>query len=110
MLFLTQQEKKCLQLFKDQVIQKVGDSSIQFMIFGSRVKGHSNEASDIDVLVLVSQKNTSIKNMIWDIAAEIQMDHEIEIAPLVMTAKEYKDLLRRERLLALDIQRDGVAL
>ncbi len=108
--YLSDQEKKCVRLFKKRVVNALGKIRVEFRLFGSRVHGRSHEDSDVDVLTLVSQKDTRIKNAIWDIAAEIQMDEEIVISPLVMTFEEFDSLLRRERLLALNIQREGVPL
>ena len=109
-MFLTKQEKDCLTLFQNKLSQELTGDVVELRLFGSRVTGQSDENSDIDVLVLVQSKNTRIKNRIWDIAAEIQIDHDVEIAPLVMTPAEYQGLIRRERLLALNIEREGIAL
>lgn len=107
---LSEQEKSCLRLFKEKVMKAIGDNKAEFRLFGSRARGRSHENSDIDVLTLVSEKNTRIKNAIWDIAAEIQMDEGIAISALIMTIDEFASLLKRERLIALNIQREGIPL
>lgn len=108
--YLSEQEKNCLSLFKRRVLAALEGHTVEFKIFGSRARGQSDENSDIDVLTLVSKKNTQIKTTIRDIAAEIQMDEDIAISPLIMTFEEFASLLKRERLLAMTIQREGIPL
>lgn len=109
---LSEQEKKCLKLFKERVCKfLVGHKKkVTFRLYGSRVHGPSHEDSDIDVLTLVPYKDALVKNTIWDIAADIQMEHEISISPLIMTFEEFNSLLHRERLLAVTIQNEGIPL
>lgn len=108
--YLSEQEKRCLKLFRERVTKVLGSVVVQFRLFGSRARGESREDSDIDVLTLVTEKNTQIKNTVWDIAADIQMSQDIAISPLIMTVDEFASLLKRERLIALTIEREGICL
>lgn len=107
---LTDLEKRCLEDFKRQVSSSLGDLVVEHRLFGSRARGEGDEDSDLDVLVLTRRIDVPIKNAVWDIANDILLQHDVNISPLVMTADNYRLLVSRERLLALDIEREGVLL
>jgi hypothetical protein len=40
----------------------------------------------------------------------VGLEHSVDLAPLVLEEQQLQELKRRERLLALDIEREGIAL
>lgn len=107
---LSERENQALQSFKNEVLRAVGTKVCEFRLFGSRARGEGHEESDLDLLVLTTEATRRLKETVWDIANDILLEQEVSISPLVMTEGEFQNLLNRERLLALDIQREGIPL
>ena len=110
MLSLTLQEKKATDEFKRRVLQKLGESVTRFCLFGSRARGEGDEESDVDILVLLKEAPTKLRSLVFEIAADIFLEYEIDISPLVMSDSHFLDMKKRERLLTSDIERDGIPL
>jgi predicted nucleotidyltransferase len=77
-------------------------------LFGSRARGEAHEDSDVDVFVLLSTATGTERARAIDIGAMIGLEQCLVIAPLVLTQEEWDELVRRERGLAREIERDGV--
>jgi predicted nucleotidyltransferase len=77
-------------------------------LFGSWARGEAHEDSDVDVFVLLSKATGSERARAIDTGAMIGLERGLVITPLVLTQEEWDELVRRERLLAHEIQRDGV--
>jgi hypothetical protein len=48
--------------------------------------------------------------MVYDLAFDVGLEHSVNLAPLVLEEQQFQELKRRERLLALDIEREGIPL
>lgn len=110
MLRLTLQEKKAIDAFKGRVQKAFGSRLRDLKLFGSRAREEGDEESDLDVLVLLDFAPTAVRGKIFEIAADIFLEYEIDISPLVMSQEHFEDMKRRERLLPQEIERDGVSL
>lgn len=109
-LWLSSQERKAVEDFKKRVLQKFGIQALDFRLFGSRARGEGDEESDIDILVLLKEAPTKARGQIFEISADILLEYEIDISPLVMGQKQFEDMKKRERLLPLEIEKDGISL
>jgi hypothetical protein len=64
----------------------------------------------VDVLVLVRELVEPERREVYELGAEVFMATRIPLAPLALSDAEFEELKRRERLLAEDIAREGVAV
>ena len=88
----------------------LGDRLVLLVLYGSRARGDYERSSDVDVAVIVRDLDRKLKLQILQAVAEIELEHLVPLSTLVMSEDSYTDLLRRERRIALDIQREGVPL
>lgn len=107
---LSELEKRSLDLFISRVRSALKANVVSMRLFGSRARGKGLEDSDIDILVLLKKVDVRIKNSIWDTANDIFLDTWINISPLVMTKDAFQKLADRERLIAKNIEKDGISL
>lgn len=110
MISLTPQEKKAVEEFRERVKRVFGPQVKEMRLFGSRARGEGDESSDVDVLILLDVADAKDRGQIFEIAADILLEYEIDISPLVMSEAHFSDMRRRERLLPLEIEREGVVL
>lgn len=96
--------------FREILRGRFGDRLHEIRLFGSHARGEANNDSDIDVLVLVDGL-TDMEQ--WDAAgmvAPILMKTNLPFTALPMATERFEDLRRRERLLAREIDTDGISL
>lgn len=79
-------------------------------LFGSRARGEGHEHSDLDIALLVSPEGQARRYVIYDLAFDIGLAHGVQLAPLVLEEGRFQELKDRERLIAHDIEREGIPL
>lgn len=107
---LSLQEQRALLSFQAALHSKVGANLSGLILFGSRARMEGDEDSDVDVLVLLKKENRVLKRTIWDLAYKIFSDTGILISPLVLSKAQFDGLVSHERLIAKDIQEEGIKL
>jgi len=56
-----------LHEFKEDVKNILGDNFVEMILFGSYARGDYREDSDVDVLIVVKEKNKSVEKIVSDI-------------------------------------------
>ena len=97
--------------FKAIAATAFGPRLRQVVLFGSQATGRVHEDSDVDLLLLVEPREAGDGRRATDAAVAVMLDlPDVLISPLVLTPEELRQLRERERLLARDIDRDGIVL
>ncbi|MBI2343793.1 MAG: nucleotidyltransferase domain-containing protein [Deltaproteobacteria bacterium] len=110
MAMLTPQEENAIRSFQDALKGICGAWGWEVRLFGSRARGHGGEDSDLDLLVLLDHYEEATKLRIWDAAYHVFSTTDILLSPLVIARERFEQLKRRERLVAQDIEREGIRL
>ena len=79
-------------------------------LFGSRARGEGHEHSDLDIALIVAPGGWARRYMVYDLAFDVGLEHSVNLAPLILEEQQFRELKRRERRLALDIEREGITL
>jgi predicted nucleotidyltransferase len=99
-----------LRELKRSLESLLGDQLASMVLFGSMARGDYDDESDIDVVVIVRGLTRKLKGRILDEVAELELEHHMPLSVLVFSEDEFNRLKKRERRIALDIEREGVAL
>jgi predicted nucleotidyltransferase len=83
---------------------------VEARLFGSRARGEGHEDSDLDVALIVTAPGRQRRGQVYDLAFDVMLAHGVDLAPLVIARERLDELRRRERLLALDLDREGIPL
>ena len=87
-----------------------GSSLEKLVLFGSRARGDYDSRSDVDVAIVVSGLTAKHKRHIYDIVAEIELEHLSPLSTIVLSLESFRELLKRERRIAVDIENEGIAI
>lgn len=107
---LSAKEEAVIQTFKERVFQAFPDEVLEVRLFGSRARGEGSESSDVDLAVLVREESGELRRAIYDIAADLYLESEINLSPLVLSKERHEWLKAIERGFALAIEREGIPL
>ncbi len=100
---ILQELKESLKrLFKDQILKMV--------LFGSRARGDDDEESDIDIALIVRELTPGLKDRILGEVAKLEFKYDIPLSILILSEEDFNHLRKRERRIALDIEREGIIL
>ncbi len=102
--------KKELEELKKNLDDLLGPQVFKMVLFGSRARGDYSEESDVDVAILVRGLTREMKRGILDKVAEIELEYLLPISAFVLSQDEFECLKKRERRIALDIEREGTTL
>ncbi|MDA8090537.1 MAG: nucleotidyltransferase domain-containing protein [Nitrospiraceae bacterium] len=103
-------EEKTLAQLKNSLLVLLGNSLAAIRLYGSRARGDFDERSDIDIAVIVRGLTRQARNRILEKTAEIELENLMPLSVLVLSEEEFENLKRRERRIALDIEREGIPL
>jgi hypothetical protein len=100
-------EKRILETFKHMLEQRVPLNT--FALFGSRARGDAGRYSDMDVLVVVDQLDSTTADYISDCAWESGFGSGIVVVPVSYSRSEWEGI-ESQSLLAANIRAEGVFL
>ena len=102
-------DKSILEKFRTLLVKRVRVHKI--ILFGSRARGDAQSDSDMDLLVILHNPPTEeAEDYILDCAWEAGIDHSVVIVPIVYSKEEWENGPERSSLLALAVQREGIAV
>jgi len=79
-------------------------------LFGSRARGEGDEYSDVDIALVVTTPWRARRYEIYDLAYDIGLEHRVTLAPMVLEESRFQELKKRERLIAREIEGEGIAV
>ncbi len=83
---------------------------VRLILYGSKARGDYTIESDTDVAIIVQGLTRELKNQILTMIGEIEIAHDTPLSTLVLSKKDFELLKKRERRIALDIEREGIPL
>ncbi len=97
--------------FASEIRTEFGSRVRCVRLYGSTARGDWTTESDIDVLILLDQVSDEDSERIVDHAVALGvLGSGLLIQPVFMAEAEFTQLRNRERLFALEVERDGVDL
>lgn len=110
MFFLNPTEKKALNEFSSLIKKALNENLFDLKLFGSKSTGRFHNESDIDVLIIVNQRNEEVMNSISDILLDVELKYASRISPVVLTTTEFFKNQQHQTLFYHEVSRDGVTL
>jgi len=107
---LTPAEARALDDLVASVRALLGAELVELRLFGSRARGEGHQDSDLDIAVVVTEPGLARRRDVHDAAFDIGLEHGVSLAPLVLSQRRLDELRARERLLAADLDREGIVL
>jgi predicted nucleotidyltransferase len=90
--------------------ERLAGEILEVRLFGSRARGEGHAESDVDVAFVVTANGRRRRYEVYDLAYDLSLTSGVRLAPLVIAGERLDELRRRERLLAADLDREGIPL
>jgi len=101
---------KAIKSFTKRVVERLRDEILALILYGSYVRGEYSKYSDVDVLVVIKRKDKKLKETIYDIAYDIDLEYDILISLLFLTLEEIEMLIEKGSPFIENILLEGVIL
>lgn len=109
-LFLTPVEEKALREFSSRIKAALAGNLRDVKFFGSKSTGKFRDESDLDVLIIVNQRNEEVFDTISDILLDVELKYNSKISPVVLSTSEFIKNAEYQTLFYHEIARNGVTL
>lgn len=103
-------ERAALDELRDWLAARFGARLRELALFGSRARGEGDEESDLDVLVVVDELAWAEAREVAAFRGDLLTRHDVLVSPFSVSTARMAELRARERLIAIEIDRDRVAL
>ncbi len=97
-----------VQEFAERVRRALGSHLKELVLFGSRARGDARPDSDYDVLVVVDERSSALRNRLLDVEVDLLTRDGAHFASLFRSVDEWTRA--KGYPLARNIAREGVAL
>jgi len=94
--------------FRRRVEAEFGDRLVDLRLFGSWARGAQDDASDVDVLVVIRGLQPLEHSAVWRAGTRVFCYRGVDVAPLPCSPERWQELVDRELLIAADIASQGV--
>jgi predicted nucleotidyltransferase len=104
---MNEQDYKIVEQFK----QKLVENQIpvrEIFVFGSRARGDAGPDSDLDVLVIVDERNSAIRKKVSDCAWEVGFASDIVIQSILRTKADVEEGPEKSSLFLRSVQQEGI--
>jgi predicted nucleotidyltransferase len=108
--FLCASEKTAMALFALRVKSLLGNNLMDLKLFGSKVRGDYDRDSDLDVLIVVKNRDNRIQDAISEIVSELNIEFDCVLSPVIYTKDEYNRNRYCKTLFSKNIALEGVSL
>ncbi|NUQ38576.1 MAG: nucleotidyltransferase domain-containing protein [Caldilineales bacterium] len=102
--------RQAIAAYRDRIAAQYADEVVTVILYGSQARGHAHPESDIDLLVVTRQDSPVLRQMLADLAWDVQFEHHVIISDLVRSLDQWQQMQRERFPFYQSIEREGVIL
>ena len=105
-------DKTMLSEFKRRISLENEKHVKRIIVFGSRIRGKATEDSDLDVVVLIDERNPEVIKSFEDIAYSVMWDHDFKpiISLKVFVESEFNNAANRGFSFYRNVLKEGISV
>jgi predicted nucleotidyltransferase len=104
---LTDQDYAAVVAFVKQLQEQLPETLHGVVLYGSKARGEATIASDIDLLIILTNDAQPQRHLVSDIASDISVWHNVLILPHVISLSRWQEMSRTPYLFFRELFRDG---
>jgi hypothetical protein len=108
---LTKREREALRNFVERLHQSLGENLIRVILFGSKARGSARRSSDIDLLVILRERDVAAEKKIIEQVVEAELRYNIyRLSPMIYSLGDYEERKKMGVPFVSEIEKEGVKL
>ena len=108
--YLNANEENAINLFTKKIRALLGEQLISIKMFGSKVRGDFSQESDIDILMIVRDKNKIQREKIYDILLDIDLKFDPKISLKIFTREEFDQNKKLGSPFVFNVEKQGISI
>jgi len=108
--YLNTNEQNAVNLFSKKIRALLGEQLISMSMFGSKVRGDFSQDSDLDILLIVQDKNRERKEQIYDILLDIDLEFDPKISLKIFSKDEFDRNKKLGSPFVFNVEKEGIPL
>lgn len=104
------QEEEAVQTFVEMLRHSLGSALHGMLLYGSKARNEPGIDSDVDLLVIVQTADWSTRNLVSHIAARISLDHDVLLAPHVVSLSRWQAMGQDPFMFYQNVFQEGIPL
>ncbi|MFO7794442.1 MAG: nucleotidyltransferase domain-containing protein [Candidatus Nanohaloarchaea archaeon] len=102
---MASKQRKAFEEFVERAEEELGESLEKLVLYGSVARGEENEGSDVDVFAVVKEK--SDKEVLEELAFDVNVEFGVFMVPVVKTVEEFESV--RDSIFVREVEKTGEA-
>ena len=90
--------------------ERYGRDIVKVILFGSKARGDSTKDSDIDLLIITSYENWTLREEVWRIAAKLELHQDVIFNIQLMSLQHWDTICDQGFSLCQHVEQDGVVI
>lgn len=82
---------------------------VDFKLFGSKARGAADKESDMDVLIVLKESNSTIEDEIFDMCFEIDLKSDVVLSAIIYSEAEFNSKFNRVTPFYKNIEKEGIS-
>lgn len=107
---LEPQERKALMDLVACLQQRFSHTICHVLVFGSKVRGNSDDESDIDLLIVVDKYSWALETEITRLTTQIDCAHKVVLSDHVISNERFMQMDARREPLYRSLEAEGIDL
>jgi predicted nucleotidyltransferase len=107
---LNQREQAAVQEFLSVLQAQHGQDVLDVILFGSKARGDSDPESDLDLLVIVEEREQQLWQDIISLETALLLKYDTVISSLIMSRDNYEWHRQHRAPLYRNVHREGIKL
>ncbi len=107
---LTTEERNAVLEFTERLRKRFGSMIKEIILFGSKVRGESDRASDIDILIVLTKLSWETKKSISELAAEENLKHNVIISTIRYDENTWENPVVKSSPFCKTVREEGIWL
>lgn len=110
LLGMKKKESEAVKEFCSSVKKALGNELVSVRLFGSKARRTARKDSDIDVAVVVRERNSRVWDKVMDAAFAANIKWDVYISPRVIARNALRDPKWRVTGFVKNLEREGIPL
>ena len=101
-----------LELYKTEINRIAESHIVKIILYGSYARGDFNQYSDIDIMILVNNKETEISDYeekIYDLTYDFNCKYDTEIMPIIKNVDQF-EYWKKAYMFYKNVDEEGVLI
>jgi len=110
LLALTPQEEQAVEAFISAIRKDLKDQLLETKLFGSKVRGDYSQDSDIDILIVLTERSKLLIDTLYEKLLDIELEYDSKISLTIFSQAEYQHNVNAHTPFVESLANEGVTL